>query len=425
MATETDLFEAASIVVFYYAIEKGSDLTPNQDLDLYNDLKAEFPNMDSEWYLGLLKQAKALIKYLGHSEGNKDTSWKYARYGGSTKTLPAGKTTDIYDYIWNSFNRKQQQIFTGKKDSWNTTDVYMVKSSEEQAIKRMIDTLKDEFAGENTAPEIFVGTVNAYLSKLLKKKSLLGISLKKPTKAETESHVYETNLDVGPDGIDVHEGDIIGDMFTYMEITKRGGEMDFAGNSLTFEAQFKAGKYIKRYFWESKVSSVAAHATEPRDRVPNNKGKYVNATARNGAIPAPKMAELVKKYTGEDINHNIPLSGKFTEQQMKYWQEYFSNIVSDRTISKDFGNISYMGKKATPEEFIQKAFLLDEQSPNPSGKNYAVKLRSKMRILRYIKTAIEAKKQGKLAEFITHAYFLSSKMNISQADLSGPFIKVQ
>ncbi len=422
---ETDLFEAASIVTFYHAIEKGADLTPNQDLDLYNDLKTEFPNMDSEWYLGLLKQAKALIKYLGHNQGSKDNSWSYARYGGKTKTIPATKSTDIYDYIWSSFNRPQQQIFTGKKDSWNTTDVYMVKSSEEQKIKDMINLLKDEFSDGTTAPEVFVGTVNAYLSKLLKEKTLIGISLKKPTKAEPESHVYETNLDVGPDGIEVHEGDLIGEMFTYMEIKKRGGENDFAGNSLTFEAQFKAGKYIKRYYWESKVSSVSAHATEPRDRVPNNKGKYVNATARNGAIPAPQMEKLVKKYTGEDINHNIPLNSKFTETQLKYWQTYFKDIIADNTISKDFGDISYMEKKCTPEEFIQKAFMLDSQSPNPSGKNYAVKLRSKMRILRYIKMFIEAKKKDKLAELITHAYFLSSKMNISQADLSGPFIKVQ
>jgi hypothetical protein len=419
MATETDLFEAASIVVFYHAIERGADLTPNQDLELYNDLKKEFPNMDSEWYLGLLKQAKALIKYLGHTEGNKDTSWKYARYGGSTKT------TDIYDYIWSSFNRPQQQLFTGKKDSWNTTDVYMIKSGEERKVKDMVDLLKKEFSDGTTAPEVFVGTVNAYLSQLLESKTLLGISLKKPTKAEPESHVYETNIDVGPDGIEVHEGDLIGDMFTYMEITKRGGDNDFAGNSLTFEAQFKAGKYIKRYFWESKVSSTAAHATEPRDRVANNKGKYVNATARNGAIPAPKMAELVKKYTGEEINYNIPLNGKFTATHLKYWQDYFSDIVSDKTITKDFGKISYMGKVCTPEEFIQKAFLLDDQSSNPSGKNFAVKLRSKLRILRYMKMFIEAKKDHKLAELITHAYFLSSKMNISQADLSGPFIKVQ
>lgn len=425
MATETDLFEAASIVVFYYAIEKGADLTPNQDLTLYNDLKTEFPNMDSEWYLGLLKQAKALIKYLGHSEGNKDTSWKYARFGGSTKTLPATKTTDIYDYVWSSFSRPQQQLFTGKKDSWNTTDVYMVKSSEERSIKNMITLLKKEFTDEITDPGIFVGTVNAYLGKLLMEKSLLGISLKKPTKSEPESHVYETNIDVGPDGIEVHDGDIVGNMFTYMEITKRGSEMDFAGNSLTFEAQFKAGKYIKRYFWESKVSSVAAHATEPRDRVATNKGKYVNATARNGAIPAPKMAELVKRYTNEEINYNIPLNGKFNETHLKYWQEYFENLVDEDSISKDFGKISYMDKKCTPKEFIQKAFLLDDQSANPSGKNFAVKLRSKLRILRYIKMFIDAKRQGKLAELVTHAYFLSSKMNISQADLSGPFIKVQ
>jgi hypothetical protein len=289
----------------------------------------------------------------------------------------------------------------------------------------MVDLLKKEFSDGTTAPEVFVGTVNAYLSQLLESKTLLGISLKKPTKAEPESHVYETNIDVGPDGIEVHEGDLIGDMFTYMEITKRGGDNDFAGNSLTFEAQFKAGKYIKRYFWESKVSSTAAHATEPRDRVANNKGKYVNATARNGAIPAPKMAELVKKYTGEEINYNIPLNGKFTATHLKYWQDYFSDIVSDKTITKDFGKISYMGKVCTPEEFIQKAFLLDDQSSNPSGKNFAVKLRSKLRILRYMKMFIEAKKDHKLAELITHAYFLSSKMNISQADLSGPFIKVQ
>ena len=425
MAAETDLFEAASIVTFYHAVEKGANLTPNKDLILFEDLKKEFPNMDKEWYEGLLKQARALVKYLSHSEGTEDTSWKYARYGGKTKTLPSNKDTDIYDYIWNSFNKNQQKIFTGKKDSWNTTDVYMVKASDELKIKKVVDSLQKEFSDGTTAPEVYVGTVNAYLSKLLKDKKLIGISLKKPTKAEPESHVYETNLNVGPDGIEVHEGDIIGKMFTYMEITKRGGETDFAGNSLTFEAQFKAGKYIKRYYWESKVSSVSAHATEPRDRVPNNKGKYVNATARNGAIPAPKMADLVKKYTKEEINYNIPLNGKFTEAQLKYWKKYFKDIVSDKTIAKDFGDISFMGRKVSPEEFITLAFDLDGTSPNPSGKNFAVKLRSKLRILRYIKMVIEAKKQGKLAELITHAYFLSSKMNISQADLSGPFIKVQ
>jgi hypothetical protein len=37
----------------------------------------------------------------------------------------------------------------------------------------------------------------------------------------------------------------------------------------------------------------------------------------------------------------------------------------------------------------------------------------------------EADKKSKLGELISHAYFLSSKMNINQGDLAGPFIKVQ
>jgi len=48
-----------------------------------------------------------------------------------------------------------------------------------------------------------------------------------------------------------------------------------------------------------------------------------------------------------------------------------------------------------------------------------------MRHLRYIKMYLDAEKQGKLGELVSHAYFLSSKMNIKQGDLAGPFIKVQ
>ena len=61
----------------------------------------------------------------------------------------------------------------------------------------------------------------------------------------------------------------------------------------------------------------------------------------------------------------------------------------------------------------------------PSGKNFATKIRAKLRHLRYIMMFLKANQQGKLGELIAHAYFLSSKMNITQADLAGPFIKVQ
>ena len=61
----------------------------------------------------------------------------------------------------------------------------------------------------------------------------------------------------------------------------------------------------------------------------------------------------------------------------------------------------------------------------PGNKNMDQKIRAKLRHLRYIKMFIDAKRKGKMAELIAHAYFLSSKMNISQKDMAGPFIKVQ
>ena len=60
MVAETDLFEAASIVTFYYAVDKGADLTPNQDIILFEDLKKEFPNMDKEGMKDFLNKQELL-----------------------------------------------------------------------------------------------------------------------------------------------------------------------------------------------------------------------------------------------------------------------------------------------------------------------------------------------------------------------------
>jgi len=79
--------------------------------------------------------------------------------------------------------------------------------------------------------------------------------------------------------------------------------------------------------------------------------------------------------------------------------------------------------KQFTDEFIQAISLID--GGKPGNKNIDQKIRAKLRHLRYIKMFYEADKKGLLGELISHAYFLSSKMNIKQGDLSGPFIKVQ
>ena len=210
-----------------------------------------------------------------------------------------------------------------------------------------------------------------------------------------------------------------------MDVLTRNNKQDFAGNSLRFNAKFEAGAYAKQYVWESKVSSSSNEATEPRDMALSNKGKYIVAAARNGAIPAPKMAALVEKYTGEKLNHNIPTTRKFNANETTYWKNYLKNISTsnNRKVPISLGGYTIDGTKYSPEEFITELFALDDG--NASGKTFATKIRSKMRHLRYIKMYLEAESKGKLGELISHAYFLSSKMNINQGDLAGPFIKVQ
>ena len=298
MATETAAFERASIVAFYDAIQKGSKLKPKQDPHLYKDLAVEFPNINQLWYEGILRQAKALIDYLHHSEGSKDNSWSYAHFEGKTQTIPSTSTTELLDYIWNSLPAAQKKIFAGKKDSWNTADVYMVKKAQENKIKGVIDTLVKEFGKDNVQPAVLVGTINTYMAKLLEDKHFLGISLKQPTR-NAPVKVTPTNLKLGPDGLEVIGGEVVTPLDTKMDVSTRNNKQDFAGNSLRFNAKFEAGAYAKQYVWESKVSSSSNEATEPRDMALSNKGKYIVAAARNGAIPAPKMAAVEENYTGE------------------------------------------------------------------------------------------------------------------------------
>jgi|TARA_B100000073_G_scaffold344027_1_gene350007 hypothetical protein len=421
---DTAKFEAASIASYYQAINNGASAIPGASPDMTEAMDKEYPSMSNDWRTGILAGTEALLSYLNHTPGTKDTTWKYAHYDGRTKSIPATSTTDVLNYIWDSFGTEQKKIFAGKKDSWDTADVYIVKSNKEREIKNTVDDLKEQFS--DLDPAIFVGTVNRYMSALLEQKILVPISLKQKTK-NVNVRITPTNIALGPEGLEVQSGSIVTALNTRFQISsgRRASDFDFEGNSLRFEMEFEAGAYKKRYTWETKAGSKSADVTEPRDRAVNNKGKYVTAAARNGSIPGPEMAKLVKHYTNEDLNYNIPLNGKASDAQVKYWQAYYKKVLqmSSTTVPVDIVGPQIDKQTVSTDDFIKNMLLLD--SGVPSGKNFATKIRAKLRHLRYIMMFLKANQQGKLGELIAHAYFLSSKMNITQADLAGPFVKVQ
>tara|TARA_B100001250_G_scaffold406553_1_gene425795 strand:- start:27 stop:1442 length:1416 start_codon:yes stop_codon:yes gene_type:complete len=462
--------EKASLIAFYYAIEKGVNLgtlkepatgAQVRDENLYKALLEVYPDMlgtnannpDFRWYKAFLKQAIVFIDWLDHKQGSTDSSYKYGRFGSKTiKGIPSSSTSEIGDKIWDDFMTKDQKQLFGsgspKKDSWNPMDVYIVKKSDEDGL---IKELKDSCCFEDRiAPDVEsaammeVQGLNRYLAYFTKKHKFVGVSLKETDSGDPK--VTENNLEKTFDHIE-HSCGMITKKLT-MNMTLLGSKtkvkkgevidkgMDFQSNSLTYEGQFVIGSSLKNYKYESKISSVENHATEPRDRVAGSRGGLTNAAARNGAVPVPKMAKIVKQYSKQKINQNIPLKGNFDVKdkeamvklltdikkgggQTQVQAPFAFNIHINRKDNKWWSNMS-------AKDYVDKLVELDDEYKKKTDK-FPKALRSKFRAARYIYMFQEAERDSEhtLSQLIAELYFASSKINISAKDLSGPFIKIQ
>tara|TARA_Y100001963_G_C6735520_1_gene426177 strand:+ start:69 stop:1472 length:1404 start_codon:yes stop_codon:yes gene_type:complete len=465
---DTTRQELASVTAFYYAIEKGATLGTlkepatgprARDEALYKALLSVYPDMmgtnpnkpDYRWYKAFLKQALVFIDWLGHTQGKSDSSYRYGRFGSKTiRTIPLNSTSEFGDFLWNSFTKDQKKLFGSnpKKDSWNPMDVYIVKKQDEKGlIKEIHDSccFRDRVAPDVEAAAIMeMQSLNQYLAHYTKKHIFVGVSLKETDFGDPK--VTETNLEKTFDHIHHTCGMITKKLNMNMTLlgTKTAVQkgkvidkgMDFQTNSLKMEAAFNIGNYLKNYSYESKISSVENHATEPRDRVAGARGGFTDASARNGAVPTPKMAKIVKKYSKQDINQNIPTKGNFDVQdkaamvkllskiktggaQTQIQAPFAFNIHLDRSAGKWWSNLS-----AT--EYVNKLVELDDEYSKKTDK-FPKALRSKFRAARYILMFQEAEKDGEhtLSELIAEIYFSSSKINMSKDDVSGPFIKIQ
>ena len=462
--------EKASLIAFYYAIEKGVNLgtlkepatgAQARDEDLYKALLGVYPDMlgtnankpDFRWYKAFLKQAIVFIDWLDHKQGSIDSSYKYGRFGSKTiKGIPSSSTSEIGDKIWDDFMTKDQKQLFGsgspKKDSWNPMDVYIVKKSDEDGL---IKELKDSCCFEDRiAPDVEAAAMmevqglNRYLAYFTKQHKFVGVSLKETDSGDPK--VTENNLEKTFDHIE-HSCGMITKKLT-MNMTLLGSKtkvkkgevidkgMDFQSNSLTYEGQFVIGSSLKNYKYESKISSVENHATEPRDRVARARGGLTNAAARNGAVPVPKMAKIVKQYSKQKINQNIPLKGNFSTKDKEAMVKLLTDIKKgggQTQVQAPFAFNIHINRKAgkwwshmSAKDYVDKLVELDDEYKKKTDK-FPKALRSKFRAARYIYMFQEAERDSEhtLSQLIAELYFASSKINISPKDLSGPFIKIQ
>ena len=422
--------EQCSIISTYYAIEKNANLEPDQDLELKQKFLEVYPNMPDDWYSTFLNQAEAIKDKIGSN------NWKYGWYDGTQGwakgVIPDNKVSYIMSAIWNIFTPAQKKIFGNQKDSWNTADVFVVNSQKEKQILKFIKGLQDEFNLPN-APEIFVGTLNVYMSKLVKDNDLLPISLKKQTK-NAPVRVKETNVDDIPvEGLTPFDGEFLAVPYSYFDLVARSSKLNFTGNSLFYKAKFQVGNYPYFYQIEQRMQGKSSKAEVKDLVVKGKKGKRGPADAQTGNVPMPQFKTLVKDYTGESYDYNISQVG--SKLDSKYWAKYLDDLVTKTKNGNgkkfDFGNFTIMGKKYEPKEFMKTAIEIDSMSEKDvktlykvSKNEYSAKLRNKLRHLRTIKAYLKAKEDNKFSDFLMIVYFRAAKMNISDEDLAAPFLKV-
>ena len=449
---DTTRQELASITAFYYAIEKGANLgtlaepainLQDRDEELYKALLSVYSDMETRWYRAFIKQAIVLINWLGHKQGTTDTSYKYGRFGSSSiDSIPSGKTSVLGDWMWDNLTKDQKKLYGSnpKKDTWNPMDVYIVKKSDEDGIKEEIkESCCENRIGEDveSAAIMEMQSLNQYLAYYTNKHTFVGISLKETDYGDPK--VTENNLKDTFNHLHSSCGMITKKLNMNMTVSGSKGKskvLDFQTNSLKYDASFNIANYLKQYTYESKISSVENHATEPRDRVKGARGGFTTANARNGAVPAPKMAKIVKKYSGQEINANIPLKGNFSDQDKKAMVKLLTSIKSGgntTAVQKPFDFNIHLDKKSgkyfsrlSAKEYVDKLVELDNDFKDKTDK-FPKALRSKFRAARYILMfqKAEQESENRLSNLIAELYFASSKINMSKDDLSGPFIKIQ
>ena len=418
--------EKCSIIATYYAIEENANLEPDEDKDLKSVFTQVYPNMPEDWYVTFLNQAQAIKNKIG------DNNWKYGWYDGTqgwaSGIMPNNKVSYIMGAIWNIFTDKQKKVFGGQKDSWNTADVFVVNAQMEKEILRFVKQLQDDFQ-DFVSPQIFIGTLNSYLSELVRNNDLVPISLKKQTK-NAPVRVKETNVDDVPvEGLVPFDGEFLAKPYSYFDIVNRGSKLNFTGNSLFYKASFQVGSYPYFYQIEQRMQGNSSKAEVKDLVVKGNKGKRGPADAQTGNVPMPQFKALVKEYTGEEYDHKIPVIGGKIDK--KYWSDYLETIYEKAKEDFDFGKFTIFGETYTPKEFMEYAIRLDNLSEakikilyNMSKNAFSAKLRNKLRHLRTIKAYLKAQEDDKLSEFLMVVYFRAAKMNITDKDLVSPFLKV-
>lgn len=463
--------EQCSVVAIYYYMTntlQKMQTAPMQD-KLFTAFKNIYPDIDKtkeglKWKSTFVEQAKKFKtnnpkwykQGVPYQYGWWDAPPQVARSTKFAREIGGGSVTPVMTMIWDKyFDKETRALFGNKKDTWNTADMYLLRKGAGSEILRTVRELKKTFVDECCADRgTFIGTLNTYLTVLLKQKILIPISLKKKTEGvnititPTNMHewdesgglnIVESEFQKSPQGPGAYP-------WAYFNVKNQGGTLKFGGstartgNSFQYFASFKIGTYETEYLVEQRLTNSGTKA-EVKEIKLNNKGEKVRAAAQAGSVPMPAFRDLIEEYVEpyeQDVpSVNVPLSGP----QLDKWKQYLVEVDGNKAVGHDLngfkvfdqeypitgstGTVTWLDKV----DEIDKAYLKDKSAAaklygGASIGKFHQQYRLKLMQLRFLKALQVAKSRGELDKLIVHIFYLAAKQNIKDGDIHGPFLKI-
>ena len=417
-------------------------------------------NSSPDWVNTWVNQAIVIAEYIGYNYNTKpggvnivgDPGWLYGWWDakGIFKGIPAQRQTDCLQCIWKEFQSipKIKKVL-GQKDSWNPTDTYMVQKKTADEMHGYCSNLIKQFQAGIVAAEAFVGSVDVYLSKLVKEKTLLPISLKKMTTGVSMS-IKVNNVEDIPNGeIDIVSGHLTQNPYSYFELSDRSGKLDFRGNSLVYKSEFTAMAYRHQYQIEQRMQGATGNKQEVKDIVRTDAGGYKAAGAQAGNVPVDTFKKYIKEWAGvSNYDYKVGSIKNAIGNDSQYWADLYDEIKrynSSHWKSVDLGTTSILGNKFTTREYFDLLGQIEQQKNDTALDNFLSskfvdyarsnkklrgmdklpgKVRNKLYNLRFLQALMNADKQGDLCMLITSIYYSAAKMMIKKTDLIAPFLKL-
>ena len=403
-AIETAKQENASKVYFRKYIE--STKVPSES-ELFSEVVEVYPDLAKNlalrtaWMSTFQKQAEALKNYLGSN----NKGYIYSRDERS------GFMSFIEDIA-------KSRCGVSTKDNWDPADIYMVKKSKENEIRKKLDSIT-----KNTDEMANIYSLNAYMRELIQSKDLVPVSLKAISKTKTKADLELSNMGKGKAKELIFEN--VGPLKCYANFgtnSKTPTEIDNG----EIAGQFKAGDSLVN--WQTRNFNMSTpRGGVQTDLTPTGK----DAGAKIGKASADAIDDFFSKnYSKLGIirpvnagkDPHIPLVGKWTPETIKYWVDFQKELSKLKVNGKDidFGDmkVMYKGKQVSSGSF---ADVLDYCIREEGSKYAGGRLSSKLTCMRWAYAWALIDKKGLMQEWLKTLYYGAKK---EFRDTNGPFIKI-